>query len=444
MEFDTLARHGVQRRRRDGQQRHLGAREAPDGVPLRLLGGRRAAARRRATTRWSRRSAGTASWCERPDELRPALERAFAAGQAGAGERAHRPGGRLPALARTWPERQRPETRSRPRRGGRLQVGPVRTGRGTCLEGPLAVRTAGGADDAASPGPMRRAGRRREARPPMPTARVSAVSTGSGNRTDVQNSARLGFRPWRPSSAAPQRMSCSETSTSSSPNAPSTSSRIDDAGDDRRARGRGAGPGLAALARAAARRAASSIASSAVARQDVALDARGVVGLERRGRSRRTEVGVPATATAAAHALAHARRAPRAVDRRAHVARRARRARAAAGGSACRWRSVWRTTPTWVETWKPHLAARARRRARSSRRRCRSRAAASRRRVARRGRAEEGQPRLLVAAERARVEAEALAHARARTRRRWRRRGPRRSSRRSRRSHAVRARSPRA
>ena len=23
------------------------------------------------------------------------------------------------------------------------------------------------------------------------------------------------------------------------------------------------------------------------------------------------------------------------------------------GGSACRWRSVWRTTPIWVETWKP-------------------------------------------------------------------------------------------
>ena len=41
MEFDTLARHGVERRRRDGQQRHLGAREAPDGVPLRRLVGRR-------------------------------------------------------------------------------------------------------------------------------------------------------------------------------------------------------------------------------------------------------------------------------------------------------------------------------------------------------------------------------------------------------------------
>ena len=64
-----FSRHGVrharaprrERRRRDGQQRHLGAREAPDGVPLRLLGRRRPAARRRATTRSSRRSAATAS-----------------------------------------------------------------------------------------------------------------------------------------------------------------------------------------------------------------------------------------------------------------------------------------------------------------------------------------------------------------------------------------------
>ena len=45
MEFDTLARHGVARRRRDGQQRHLGAGEASDGGPVRLLGGRRPASR---------------------------------------------------------------------------------------------------------------------------------------------------------------------------------------------------------------------------------------------------------------------------------------------------------------------------------------------------------------------------------------------------------------
>ena len=81
MEFDTLVRHGVPVVGGDGQQRHLGAREAPDGVPLRLLGRGRPAAGAAATTRWSRRSAATASWCARPDELRPALERAFASGK---------------------------------------------------------------------------------------------------------------------------------------------------------------------------------------------------------------------------------------------------------------------------------------------------------------------------------------------------------------------------
>ena len=30
----------------------------------------------------------------------------------------------------------------------------------------------------------------------------------------------------------------------------------------------------------------------------------------------------------------------------------ARRARPAVGGSECRWRSVWRTTPAWLDTWK--------------------------------------------------------------------------------------------
>ena len=68
------------RRRGDGQQRHLGAREAPDGVPLRLLGGGRAPAglplrpggRGPRRARRARRA---------PEELRPALERAFASGK---------------------------------------------------------------------------------------------------------------------------------------------------------------------------------------------------------------------------------------------------------------------------------------------------------------------------------------------------------------------------
>ncbi|MEJ7715079.1 MAG: thiamine pyrophosphate-dependent enzyme [Thermoleophilaceae bacterium] len=71
MEFDTLVRHGVPVVARDGQQRDLGAREAPDGVPLRLLGGRRPAARAAATTRWWRRSAGTASWWSAPRTCSP-------------------------------------------------------------------------------------------------------------------------------------------------------------------------------------------------------------------------------------------------------------------------------------------------------------------------------------------------------------------------------------
>ena len=62
MEFDTFVRHGVPVVGRDGQQRHLGAREAPDGVPVRVLGGRRAAARLPLRRGGARRSAATASW----------------------------------------------------------------------------------------------------------------------------------------------------------------------------------------------------------------------------------------------------------------------------------------------------------------------------------------------------------------------------------------------
>ena len=65
---------------RDGQQRHLGAREAPDGVPLRLLGGRRSAAGLRYDE-VVRTLGGHGELVERPDELRPALERAFASGK---------------------------------------------------------------------------------------------------------------------------------------------------------------------------------------------------------------------------------------------------------------------------------------------------------------------------------------------------------------------------
>ena len=55
-------------------------------------------ARASATTRWSRRSAATASSCATPDEIGPALDRAFATKGVVARERAHRPRRRLPAV----------------------------------------------------------------------------------------------------------------------------------------------------------------------------------------------------------------------------------------------------------------------------------------------------------------------------------------------------------
>ena len=80
MEFDTMVRHGLPVVARDRQQRHLGAREAPDGVPLRLLGRGRAA----PETRYDQvveALGGHGELVEQPEELRPALERAFASGK---------------------------------------------------------------------------------------------------------------------------------------------------------------------------------------------------------------------------------------------------------------------------------------------------------------------------------------------------------------------------
>ena len=81
MEFDTFVRHGVpvvgvmgnngiwalEKHPMEFLYGYSVAADLQPGLPLRR-GGRR-------------RSAGTASWCERPDELRPALERAFASGK---------------------------------------------------------------------------------------------------------------------------------------------------------------------------------------------------------------------------------------------------------------------------------------------------------------------------------------------------------------------------
>ena len=95
------------RRRGHGQQRHLGAREAPDGVPLRLLAWPPSCARRPATTRSSRPSAGDGELVREPGELRGALERALEADRPGPGERADRPDRRLPEEVEPRLERRR-------------------------------------------------------------------------------------------------------------------------------------------------------------------------------------------------------------------------------------------------------------------------------------------------------------------------------------------------
>ncbi len=96
-----------------GQQRHLGAREAPDGVPLRVLRGRRPAAglplrRGRVRARRARRARRAAG---------RAAARAGAGlrlGQAGARERPHGPERRLPAQVEPG---LAPRLRAQPRSG---------------------------------------------------------------------------------------------------------------------------------------------------------------------------------------------------------------------------------------------------------------------------------------------------------------------------------------
>ena len=96
MEFDTLARHGVQ----------VVAVVGNNGIwalekhPMEYLYGYSVVAELRPETRYDQ--VAEALGCQgelvrAPGELRPALERAFSAGRPGARERAHRPVGGLPA-----------------------------------------------------------------------------------------------------------------------------------------------------------------------------------------------------------------------------------------------------------------------------------------------------------------------------------------------------------
>ena len=162
------------------------------------------------------------------------------------------------------------------------------------------------------------------------------------------------------------------------------------------------------------------------ARQHVALDPRGVVGLERevdrraRGRGAGDGDRRPALARTSAGTAASM---PRATSAASASSSRGRRRVVVQMALACGGRrrpASRRGSPA---------RARRRRRARSSRRRCRSRAAGRRRP---RGRAavapRERERRLLVAGEVAPVEPEALAHRSRGTRRRSRRRAPPRSS----------------
>ena len=186
---------------------------------------------------------------------------------------------------------------------------------------------------------------------PFDALSIRVADRAGGNRTDVQKSASQDSGAVR-SRATPHRMSRSETSNASSPNALSTSSRSDRPGDDRGrpvrvrgpARSRRSSSGSAARSSARSPRAVAAV-------HDVALHPRRVVGLQRRASIAAHRRGGAGDRDGRADALAHRRPARR--PRRS----RARRAPSASsssgrGGSVCRWRSLWRTTPTWVETWK--------------------------------------------------------------------------------------------
>ena len=169
MEFDTLVRHGVPVVARDGQQRHLGAGEAPDGVPLRLLGRRRAPAGvplrpgGRGAGRPRRAGASARTSCGRRSSARsPAASRRSSTCS---------PTPRSPTRAgRTWPRAGRGASRrsenrpapenetARPKPGGSLTAPSGRAGV-RALKGPCGPDGGRRRYDAASPEPMYRAQR---------------------------------------------------------------------------------------------------------------------------------------------------------------------------------------------------------------------------------------------------------------------------------------------
>ena len=164
----------------------------------------------------------------------------------------------------------------------------------------------------------------------------------------------------------------------SRPNSSSTSRKISHPGDDRRRPVGMQARHLAALGQRHRRQ----LAEDPLAPRRASAGSRapgGVIGIQPLGDRRQRGGG-------AGHARSRARRPRRrsagtaAAMIAAHVGGQLVAARPRSAGSACRWRSVWRTTPAWVETWKLDLVPGRRSPSRSSRRRCRARASASRRR----------------------------------------------------------------
>ena len=213
------------------------------------------------------------------------------------------------------------------------------------------VQAAGGADDAASPGPMcRRDGGGRHDRPSDSGDSPPRAIAEQSNRCPPADKLDLDFSiDAAVESATPHRMSCSETSTRSRPKRRSTSSRITTPATIVGARS-GSRPGISrALGERHGGEPVERSRRAASRGEHVALDPRRVVRLERevdrgalgrRCRRRRSRARSRATSAGTAPRGSRARR------------RRARRAPRGVGGSWCRWRSVWRTTPIWVETWK--------------------------------------------------------------------------------------------
>ena len=228
MEYDTLARHGVNVVGVMGNNGIWALEKHPMEF---LYNGWSVAADLRPETPLRRRGRGA----RRPRRAGPRAGRAAPrAGarvrvrQARAGERADGPDASPTRAAPTCADG--PVNKEAARGGGgRLQSGPVRTGRGTCLEGPIEWSRRREA-------PMMRhrpdlcvGGRRREARPPFRRVGFSSLSDRAeqSNRCpSADNLDRFIERRREVESARPQRMSRSDASTRSRPKDASTSSRI--------------------------------------------------------------------------------------------------------------------------------------------------------------------------------------------------------------------------